>query len=81
MSPAANALTMLYDAFTNRYTFKVKVDGEEKEMTRGELMSLVRMADADLRATAYQELYRVYGNDGRFSGRCIRPWRATGATS
>ena len=45
-----SALITLYDAFTNRYTFNLTVDGEEKEMTRGELMSLVRLPDADLRA-------------------------------
>ena len=56
----SNALIMLYDSFTNRYTFKVKVKGEEKEVTRGELMSYVRMPDADLRAAAYQELYKSY---------------------
>ncbi|MFN2303962.1 MAG: oligoendopeptidase F, partial [Anaerolineales bacterium] len=30
-----NTLNMLYDSITNRYTFKLDVDGEEKEMTRG----------------------------------------------
>lgn len=62
------ALTNLYDSITNRYTFKVEVDGEVKEMTRGELMSLVRQADPDLRARAYRELYRVYGEDGPILG-------------
>lgn len=74
-----SALITLYDAFTNRYTFNIKVDGEEKEMTRGELMSLVRQPDAALRAQAYQELYRVYGNDGPLLGQMyqtrVRDWR------
>lgn len=74
-----NALVILYDAFTNRYTFKVEVEGEEKELTRGELMSLVRRSDADLRARAYQELYRMYGNDGPILGQMyqtlVRDWR------
>ena len=48
------ALNMLYDSITNRYTFKVTVDGEEKEMTRGEVMALVRGSDPDLRANAYK---------------------------
>lgn len=73
------ALTNLYDSITNRYTFKVEVDGEIKEMTRGELMSLTRQADPDLRARAYQELYRVYGNDGPILGQMYqtvaRNWR------
>jgi len=74
-----NALVTLYNSITNRYTFKVKVDGEEKEMTRGELMMYVREGDPDLRAAAYQELYRVYGNDGPILGQMyqtlVRDWR------
>jgi oligoendopeptidase F len=75
----SRALTMLYDAYTNRYTFKIVVDGEEKEITRGELMSYVRRPEADLRASAYQELYRVYGSDGPILGQMyqtlVRDWR------
>ncbi len=62
------ALQRIYDTITNRYTFRVEVDGEERELTRGELMSLVRTADPDLRARAYEELYRVYGEDGSLLG-------------
>jgi oligoendopeptidase F len=75
----SNALINLYDAFTNRYTFNINVDGEDKELTRGELMAYVRMSDADLRERAYQELYRVYGNDGPILGQMyqtrVRDWR------
>ncbi len=74
-----SALQMLYSSITNRYTFKVKVGEEEKEMTRGELMVYVRQADPALRAAAYQELYRVYGNDGPILGQIyqalVRDWR------
>jgi len=74
-----NALTTLYDSMTNRYVFKLEVDGEVKEMTRGELMSYVRSDDADLRAKAYQELYRVYGADGDILGQMyqiiVRDWK------
>jgi oligoendopeptidase F len=73
------ALNMLYDSITNRYTFKVKVAGEEKEMTRGELMALVREPDADLRANAYKELFRVYEADAPILGQIYqaisRDWR------
>lgn len=62
------ALETLYDAITNRYVFKLEVDGETKELTRGQLMAYVQGGDADLRAKAYQELYRVYGNDGPILG-------------
>ena len=69
----------LYDAFTNRYTFKLKIAGEEKELTRGEVMVYARHHDPDLRAQAYQELYRVYGQDGQILGQIyqtlVQDWR------
>ena len=76
-----SALNNLYDAITNRYVFQLTVDGEEKELTRGEMMVYVRDPDPELRKAAYQELYRVYGQDGPMLGRSTRPWCATGATS
>jgi oligoendopeptidase F len=48
--------------------YKIEVDGEEKELTRGELMALVQGSDPDVRARAYQELYKVYGDDGPILG-------------
>ncbi|NPV57295.1 MAG: M3 family oligoendopeptidase [Anaerolineae bacterium] len=75
----AEALNTLYETITNRYTFKITIDGKEKEMTRGELMTYPRKADPNLRAAAYQELYRVYGNDGLILGQIYqtlaRDWR------
>ncbi len=62
------ALETLYDAITNRYVFKLEVNGETKELTRGQLMAYVQGGDPDLRARAYQELYRVYGNDAPILG-------------
>ncbi len=62
------AFNNLYDAITNRYVFKLTVDGEEKELTRGEIMVFARHYDPDLRARAYQELYRVYEQDGTILG-------------
>ncbi len=74
-----NALQMLYSSITNRYTFRMTIHGEEKDLTRGELMVYARGADADLRAAAYRELYRVYGNDGSILGQIyqalVRDWR------
>jgi oligoendopeptidase F len=74
-----NALVTLYNSITNRYTFKVEIDGEMKELTRGELMMYAHEADPDLRAKVYQELYRVYGNDGSILGQMyqtlVRDWR------
>src|SRR5678815_5828272 len=64
----AGALVTLYDAITNRYVFKLDVDGETKELTRGQLMAYVQGSNTDLRARAYQEQYRVYGADGPILG-------------
>jgi oligoendopeptidase F len=73
------ALQRLYDTITNRYVFKVEVDGEVQELTRGELMVYARHHDPELRARAYQELYRVYGDDGLVLGQIyqaiVRDWR------
>jgi oligoendopeptidase F len=63
-----NALQMLYQSLTNRYIFKLTVNGEVKELTRGEMMVYVRSADPELRANAYKELYRVYGEDAPILG-------------
>jgi len=64
----AGALITLYDAITNRYVFKLEVDGETKELTRGQLQAYVQGPNADLRAKAYQEMYRVYGADAPILG-------------
>ena len=74
-----NAINTIYDTITNRYVFKISVDGEEKELTRGELMVYVQGTDPALREAAYQELYRVYGDDGAILGmmyqNLVRDWR------
>jgi oligoendopeptidase F len=64
----ANALINLYDSITNRYVFKLQVNGEVKELTRAQLQPYIQGPDADLRAGAYQELYRVFGEDGPVLG-------------
>ena len=64
----SSALVTLYDAITNRYVFKLEVDGEIKDLTRGQLMAYVQGSDPELRAKAYQELYRVYGDDAPILG-------------
>lgn len=72
------ALNNVYDTLTNRYTFKLEIDGEEQELTRGQLMVHVRSTDPDLRQRAYAELYRVYGDDGLILGQIyqaiVRDW-------
>jgi oligoendopeptidase F len=73
-----SAQNTLYDALTNRYQFQLEVDGEKKEFTRGELMVYAHHFDPNLRTWAYNELYRVYGNDGDILGQMyqtrVRDW-------
>src|SRR5687768_15784816 len=64
----SNALINLYDSLTNRYVFKLQVNVEVKELTRAQLQPYIQGTDADLLAGAYQELYRVYGEDGPILG-------------
>ncbi|HTX89703.1 MAG TPA: M3 family oligoendopeptidase [Anaerolineales bacterium] len=75
----SNALVTLYDSITNRYVYTLEVDGETKELTRGELMVYVRGADPDLRAKAYQELMHIHEHDGAILGQMYqtlaRDWR------
>ena len=75
----SNALITLYSSITNRYVFKLEVDGETKELTRGQMMTYVQGPDPELRAAAYQEIYRVFGNDGPILGQMyqtrVRDWR------
>ena len=74
------ALYNLYETITNRYVFNLEVEGEVKELTRGELMVYVQGPDPDLRKAAYQELFRVYGEDASILGQIyqyrLRDWRS-----
>ncbi|MGE5251371.1 MAG: oligoendopeptidase F, partial [Bacteroidota bacterium] len=64
----SNALVTLYDAITNRYVFRLKVDGKTRELTRGELMNYVYSTDPKIRAKAYQEQLRVFAADAPILG-------------
>jgi oligoendopeptidase F len=72
------ALENLYETITNRYLFKVEIEGEEKELTRDELMVYAQHHDPNIRAAIYQELYRVYGDDSLILGQIyqtmVRDW-------
>jgi oligoendopeptidase F len=54
------ALLMLYDMITNAFSFTLEVDGERKTLTQDEIGSYVRDPRPEVRAAAYQEMYRVY---------------------
>ncbi len=54
------ALVTLYDMITNAFSFTLEVDGKRKTLTQDEIGSYVRDPRAEVRAAAYQEMYRVY---------------------
>jgi len=55
-----NALVTIYSMLTNRLEFELEVDGEVKRLTREEVMAHAYSSDPDMRAAAYQCLYKVY---------------------
>lgn len=73
-----NALGNLYDSITNRYTFKLKVNGKEKEMTAAELFSYRYSTDPAMRAASYQSQFKVFSEDGPILGQIyqtiLRDW-------
>jgi oligoendopeptidase F len=72
------ALETVYNMVTTAFSFKVEIDGEVKELTRGELMVYARDPRPEVRAAAYQELYRIYGEHGNVLGQIyqhvVRDW-------
>ncbi len=75
----STALENMYEQITNKYQFEIEVDGEIKKLTRDVLMVYARHPDADLRARAYQSIYKVYGEDGpllaSIYAALVRDWR------
>ena len=63
-----DALRTLYDMITGAFSFQLTVNGEVKTLTRPQLMAYARDPDPNLRAAAYQELYRVYGDHATLLG-------------
>lgn len=53
----------LYSMLTNRLEFRLEIEGEQRTLTRDGLMSYAFSPRPELRAAAYQELYRVYENE------------------
>jgi oligoendopeptidase F len=74
------ALVTLYDSITNRYAFHLDVDGEKRELNREELQVYFRNPRPEIRAAAYQELYRVYAQDAPILSQLyqyrMRDWRS-----
>jgi oligoendopeptidase F len=78
----SSALVNLYDSITNHYVYKLKVDGKVRELTRGQLLNYAYSTDPKMRAAAYREQFRVFGNDGPILGQMyqtrVRDWHNEG---
>ncbi len=77
-----DALVAIYLMITSAFKFTLEVDGETQTMTRDELMVYFDSPDADLRARAYQELFRVYQEHAVVLAQMymhrVRDWHAEG---
>lgn len=75
-----DALMVLYDMLTSRLEFTLDVDGETQTLSRDALMGYAHSPRADLRAAAYQELYRVYSAEANILAQMyanrVRDWHA-----
>jgi len=76
----ANALVTLYDMITNKYVFKLEIDGEIQELTRAQLTKHIQGPSAELREAAYREMYHVFAHDGNVLGQLyvhlVRDWHS-----
>jgi len=74
------ALMTLQSTITDRYTFNLRVDGQEQKLTRDELAIYFRHPDRELRKASYQELFRVYERDKAVLGQIyqyrVRDWES-----
>ncbi len=73
-------LLTLYDMLTNRLEFTLTVDGETKTLNRAQMTQYYYSPNPDLRAAAFQEIYRVYGKETSILGQIyisrVRDWHA-----
>ncbi len=79
-----DALVTVYEMITNAFLFRVEIDGEVRELTRGELMVYVRDPRPEVRAAVYQEMYRLYGEQaivlGQIYQHVVRDWASESLT-
>jgi oligoendopeptidase F len=77
-----DAVVNLYEMITNAFTFTLELDGEKKSLTRDELATYFQNPSPEVRAKAYQELFRVYGENATVLAQMyihrVRDWHAEG---
>ena len=77
-----DAMVNLYEMMTNRFTFNLEADGQTQTLTRDQLSNYFSSASPELRAKAYQELYRVYAENSTVLAQMyihrVRDWHTEG---
>src|SRR6185503_9583416 len=71
-----------YEMITNHFAFSLVVDGEKQSLTRDQLASYFQSSFPEVRARAYEELYRVYGDSSTVLAQMyihrVRDWHTEG---
>ena len=79
-----HALVILVDMITNRFSFRLEVDGERRSMTRAKLSTYVRKPWPQIHARACQELFQVHRHQttrlGQIHNYCARDWTSENLT-
>ncbi len=74
------ALVKIYEMITSRFAFTLDVEGETRTLTRDGLAAQYRHPSPEVRAAAYRELFRVYGENATLLAQIYthraRDWRA-----
>ena len=77
-----DAIVNLYEMITNQFTFALEVDGKKQSLTRDQLASYFQSSSPDVRAKAYQELYRVFSENSTVLAQMyihrVRDWHTEG---
>ena len=58
-----SAFTTLFDEFTGSFTFRLEVEGEEKEFTGSQMLSLLYSPDRTLREKAFRTFLKRHGDN------------------
>jgi oligoendopeptidase F len=73
------ALVKIYEMITSRFSFTIDVQGEKKTLTRDGVTALYRHPSPEVRAGAYREIFRVYGENATVLAQIymhrVRDWR------
>ena len=77
-----DAMVNLYEMITNRFKFTWEMDGRTETLTRDQLSGYFSSPSPDVRANAYQELYRVYTENATVLAQIyihrVRDWHTEG---